>query len=111
MFRKSMIIKIILWRIRRTYYLIFKRDYIERQIKNRRKRCGGHGCCDVTPLDKFINAYVRGCLDKKDRTKCLRWKEGLKWNNLPFSCYSYPFDKKDIYPTKKNICNFWKEER
>jgi len=95
-------LKSILREIRRIYYLNFRKDYVMEQLRKRKGKCGRHGCCDLTVLCKL---FSRKCLDKKDRTRC------LKWNNLPFSCYAYPFDEKDKHHLTKDICNFhWSNE-
>ena len=83
---------------------MFNRDYIKEQIKKRKGKCGGHGCCDVTLLEKVVNINIRKCYDDKNK-KCLRW------DNIPFSCLSYPFDEKDKHPMLRDICKFKWEEK
>jgi hypothetical protein len=86
--------------LRREYYLLFRSDYIKKQLENRKGVCGRHGCCDLTITGKIFNKYLRKCLSSKSRQTCLRW------NNLPKECKLYPIDEKDKIPETRNYCNF-----
>src|SRR3989344_9161102 len=97
----KLILEIWKWRIRKNYYQIFKKNYIRKKIANRKGTCGRHGCCDFSFFDRLLNIHLRKCLDKNDRTKSLRW------NNLPFSCYAYPFDEKSKHPLTRSYCSFY----
>jgi len=93
-------LKSILRYVRRLYYFKFRGDYVMGQLRRRKGKCGMHGCCDLTVLNRL---FFRKCLDRRDRTKC------LKQGNLPFMCHVYPFDEKDKHHLTGDICNFYWE--
>jgi hypothetical protein len=87
--------------LRRKYYIHFRKDYVREQLKNRKGRCGRHGCCDFSIVQKHLRCY-----DWKDHSTCLRW------GNLPLECRIYPFDEEDKIPQTRAYCNFhWGKDR
>lgn len=89
--------------LRRRYYVHLRPGYVREQIRKRKGVCGYHGCYDLSILSRIYNVYLRKCLSKEDRTRCLFWK------NLPAECQIYPLDEKDKIPETGSYCNFyWK---
>ncbi len=88
---------------RRYFYVIFKREYIRKQIKNRKGSCIGHGCCKTRIIHcaHFI----------KKTNECNLWKE-KGYKALPYLCKISPFDEKDKTNFVKKNCNFyWNKSR
>jgi hypothetical protein len=80
--------------LRRKYYFTFRMDYVRKQLKKRKGRCGMHGCCQTQP--KLVRCkFAKG-------KKCKVWKT----NKMPFRCITYPFDEKDKSPFSRKVCNF-----
>lgn len=88
----------ILRNLRRLYLILFRKDYVLKQLNTRKGHCLRHGCCDLSFFHKIIS---NSCLDKKDRTKCLLWED------LPYICKVYPIDEKDKHPDTKGYCGFY----
>jgi hypothetical protein len=86
--------------LRREYYLHFRKAYVREQMKNRKGKCGRHGCCDFSIVQKHLRCY-----DQKDHSICLRW------GNQPLECRIYPFDEDDKRPETKGYCNFHWENK
>lgn len=85
---------------RREFYLQFRKGYVARQLKERKGKCGRHGCCNLSVFHTF-----RTCFDKKNPAKCLRWE------HLPYRCRVYPFDEQDKIPKTRAYCNFYWEKK
>ncbi len=97
-YKKEPLIKNILLNIRRFYYIIFRRRYVERSVENRKGNCGCHGCC---------RTRIYSCKWMEYKTnKCTLWK-GLGYDGLPTLCKILPFDEKDKTEFNKNHCNFY----
>jgi len=75
-------------------------DYVKRQLKKRKGKCGMHGCCKTWP--KIIRCkFLVG-------NKCVIWKS----DKMPLHCKIYPFDEKDKSPFSKKYCNFhWDDKK
>jgi hypothetical protein len=87
--------------LRRKYYIYFRPDYVDRQIKERKGSCAQHGCCDLSILHRIYNGFYRRCLsEKNNRTVCRRWR------SLPKECQIYPLDEKDKIPETRAYCSF-----
>ena len=82
--------------LRRKYYILFKKAYVEKQLRERKGKCGMHGCCNLSVFHSF-----RNCFDRKNPRKC------LKWGNQPPECRIYPFDEEDKIPETRAYCNFY----
>jgi hypothetical protein len=92
-----------IWRmIRRKYYLTFKKDYVKRQLENRKGKCKMCGCCGTSPISCKYHNYITG--------KCDLWKkegiEGIK-KRTKHDCLNYPFDEKDKTLFSKVNCGFY----
>ena len=89
--------------MRREYYMIFRKQYVEGMIAARKGQCLKHGCCDMS---WFHNERIGRCLDPKDRTNCLEWRTC----KFPAGCRLYPFDEKDKIPETRAYCAFYWED-
>ena len=76
---------------RRKFYLTFRKKYIKKQLSLRKGKCKECGCCHnmLIPCEHF-----------KEPNLC------LKWNDLPYECFCYPFDEKDKNEFSKKQCAF-----
>ena len=89
--------------IRRKFYLIFRKGYVKRQLKNRKGSCNHCSCCDM----KFFGFYNYNCKYHNKETKKCKIYNTKQW---PYLCQSYPFDEKDKWDRFKDKCGFYWDE-
>lgn len=87
--------------LRRRFYLIFRKKYVEESLKKRKGKCKRCSCCE--PM-LFYGRYNCRHYDKKQK--------GCKLYNtekMPKTCYPYPFDEKDKWDEFRDGCGFYWE--
>ena len=87
--------------LRRRFYLIFRKKYIEESIKKRKGKCKNCSCCEVHLFGKKYNCRY---FDKE--TKLCKIYNTKK---MPKTCFIYPFDERDKWDEFKNGCGFYWE--
>lgn len=86
--------------LRKLYYVIFRRQYVLKSIKNRKGACKACGCCKVSWFYSNCKYF------DKSNGLCLLWKEkGI--DAIPFLCRLYPFDEKDKCEYSKTNCGYY----
>jgi hypothetical protein len=85
--------------IRRIYYAVFRRDYINESLKHRAGSCKMCSCC---PTRLFSCRHYN-----YEKKKCTIWeREGFE--AIPYFCRIYPFDEKDKSEFARKHCGyFW----
>jgi len=88
--------------IRRNLYNIFKKRYIEEQLKKRKGKCNQCGnCCRATEAIFIKCKYLKG--NKCEIFDKLHFKRDPKCR-----LYQYPFDEKDKFmANKKYACGLY----
>jgi hypothetical protein len=88
-------IKDVITGLRRYFYILFRRKYINESIAKRKGKCQMCGCCAYKPIScKHFNKKTKVC---------------DTFNNLPYECKIYPFDEKDKTEYSKKNCSFYWE--
>lgn len=91
--------------IRRYFYIIFLRRYIERSLKKRKGSCKICGCCGRTQYILGRHQIVCKYFDKETNI-CLLWKE-KGFDALPYACKIYPFDERDKCQYSESCGYYW----
>jgi len=86
---------------RRRFYLLFKKKYVLDSVTKRKGKCNNCSCCEVHIFGKKYNCDY---FDKKDKT-CLIYNT----DEMPRTCFYYPFDEKDKWDEYKDRCGFYWE--
>lgn len=86
--------------LRRRYLLLFKKDYINKSLENRKGECNNCGCCDSIKIGFF-------------KFKCKYFKNGecsiYDTDKMPYLCRIYPIDEKDKWGSSKEGCGYYWE--
>ncbi|MFA5020169.1 MAG: hypothetical protein WC533_03660 [Candidatus Pacearchaeota archaeon] len=84
--------------IRRSFFINFRKGYIEKQLRNRKGKCLACGCCGIVGVKcQYFN---------KETNLCELWLKGGK-TAIPKHCQTYPFDEKDKVLYSKLNCGFY----
>ncbi len=89
--------------IRRRLFFIFRKGYVESQLKKRKGSCNHCSCCDM----KFFGFYNYNCPHHDKETKKCKIYNTKEWKYI---CRSYPFDEKDKWNRFKDKCGFYWNE-
>lgn len=90
--------------IRRWFFVIFRRKYVENSVSKRKGQCKHCSCCEVKLFGRKWN-----CSYYDSKTKQCRVYNTDKMRR---TCFYYPFDERDKWDEFKDKCGFfWDEAR